>query len=592
MEMIKSKYIITQRNVPNKLRIIKNAVLLSVSFVFLFTAYNGISVLQSTMNQEELIGITSQAIIYACSCISCLSLPKYFIRKCGIKFIILICMFMYMAYIAANFYPYWITMIPSAVLVGLSGGLLWSSFSTYFNKSSYLYSLCFYDTVPKFTGETFISTFDNLNQIATISESINCSKYANLDEISEYNSGTANDLGIEQLGDNQKSKVFATKESMNCKCPLVKALSSNTESIQSDISSARCNLPKLLDVSDLPADKRLTSRQKLPSENEAYNHGDNRTENITKTNVLESITSRFFGFHGLSYQSTHIWGNLVSYYVLKPRTDIRNATSSPIFMCGAFVCNLESDSMIKNLVEPNSETRYVITGIYVVLVFTAIFIVLLFVDRLETSKESEPFSLSMLMATCRFLKTKEHFFLIPIVFYIGIEQAFYIADYTKSYISCATGAHNIGLVTVCYGCASTFSSSLSGWLVKHAGRIPVILMAAIVNFAANILLLLWHPSALHPEIFFIVAAMWGTMTGILWSQMHAFYGILFKKEEEAAFASFLLCVSLGYSLFFFFSNYVCISFKIYILLSVSSLGVLGYLKAESMYSQKKEELED
>ncbi|KFM59428.1 Protein unc-93-like protein, partial [Stegodyphus mimosarum] len=211
MEMMKSKYFITQRNVPNKLRIIKNAVLLSVSFAFLFTAYNGISVLQSTMNEEESIGTTSQAIIYACSCISSLSLPKYFIKKCGIKFTIVICMFMYIAYIAANFYPYWITMIPSAILVGLSGGLLWSSFSTYFNKSSHLYSLCFNDTERKFSGETFINTFDNLTQIDTISEGVNCSKYANLDEIREYISSATTEFGMKKLSNNQKSKIIATK---------------------------------------------------------------------------------------------------------------------------------------------------------------------------------------------------------------------------------------------------------------------------------------------------------------------------------------------------------------------------------------------
>ena len=47
-----------------KLRIWKNVIILSFGFVLLFTAFQSISNLQSTMNKDEGLGTTSLAMVY------------------------------------------------------------------------------------------------------------------------------------------------------------------------------------------------------------------------------------------------------------------------------------------------------------------------------------------------------------------------------------------------------------------------------------------------------------------------------------------------------------------------------------------------
>ncbi|KFM59430.1 UNC93-like protein, partial [Stegodyphus mimosarum] len=596
MESSKSaELMINNLKIPSKLRIIKNVSIISFGYALLFTAYNALSMLQSTMNQDEGIGIISQAVTYAAFCISSLLLPKYFITKYGCKLTILISMISYVPYIAANFYPHWITLIPSAISVGLGASLLWSSQCTYFNESSYMYSLHLTESIGQASEEISTSASNNVCHARDSVENLRFQHFANNDNSSKHTPPIK--LEMQQLNNKQKEKIFITNESNNYKCNVVNVVSNDLGSTKFSTSKFKPNLSELKRVSDFQSDSvlastnngnvfDLTNFKKKQPKRESFLSGSTVTT-PNKTKILESTTARFFGFHGLAYQSANIWGNLMSYYVLKPSTEFQNNASNTSFQCGASFCNLKSNSYPEKIMEPSNEMRYLLTGISVTLGLFGIILVLLFLDRLETNKESE-FSLFSLIATFKFVKKKESSFLIPISFYIGMEQAFYIGDYTESYIGCAWGTHHVGLVSICYGCTCAVSSTLSGWLVKHVGRMPIILTAATVNVAASIILLLWHPDSAHPEMFFVVAAMWEILTGIIWSQIRAFYGILFKKDEEAAFAGFYLWDSLGCCLAFSYSNYICTSLKIYILLVVSSLGILGYLKTEAMYSRKSE----
>ncbi|XP_035208448.1 protein unc-93 homolog A-like [Stegodyphus dumicola] len=597
MECVKSTELIDNNlKIPSKLRIIKNVSIVSFGYVLLFTAYNALSMLQSTMNQDEGIGVISQAVTYAAFCISSLLLPKYFITKYGCKLTILISMISYVPYIAANFYPHWITLIPSAISVGLGASLLWSSQCTYFNESSYMYSLHLTESTSQASEETSTNASDNVCYLRVSVENLKRQHLPKSDKSSKHTSHFPIKHEMQQVNNKQKEKIFTSNESNNYKCRVVNVVSNDLGSTKFSASKFKANLSELKGVSDFQSGSVFPSTntgnvydiakfQKQQPKCES-SHVGNIVTTPNKTKILESTTARFFGFHGLAYQSANIWGNLMSYYVLKQSTEFQNNTSNTSFLCGAAFCNLKQGSNPEKFMEPSNEMRYLLTGISVTLGLFGILLVLFFLDRLETNKEPEPFSLSTLTATFKFVKRKESSFLIPISFYIGMEQAFYIGDYTESYIGCAWGTYHVGLVTICYGCTCAVSSTLSGWLVKYVGRMTIILTAATVNVAANIILLLWHPDSTRPEMFFIVAAMWGILSGIIWSQIRAFYGILFKKDEEAAFAGFYLWDSLGYCLAFSYSNYICTSLKIYILLVVSSVGILGYLKTEVMHSRK------
>ncbi|GFX26216.1 UNC93-like protein [Trichonephila clavipes] len=301
---------------------------------------------------------------------------------------------------------------------------------------------------------------------------------------------------------------------------------------------------------------------------------------------FESITARFFGFHGLVFHSAQVWSNIVSYYIFQEETQPNITMNSDCF-CGAEFCNLQSDCLGVSSGGTNEELRYLLTGVSVIFAVIGVLLVLLFLDPLKTVKEPVKFSLKILLATLNNCRKTEQLTIIAISFYIGMIQGFYTADFTKSYIGCAWGSSNVGIVTVFYGLACAVSAPLSGFLVKYIGRIPILLLSQIINVGVNVFLLLWTPDSNHQYLFFLSAGMCGIVTGILWAQLPAFYGVLFKKDEEAAFGCYYVCNSMGWLIPFAISDYICTNVKIYILLTVSSCGILGYLVAERIYTVRK-----
>ncbi|CAL1292385.1 unnamed protein product, partial [Larinioides sclopetarius] len=291
---------------------------------------------------------------------------------------------------------------------------------------------------------------------------------------------------------------------------------------------------------------------------------------------IESTTARIFGFHGLAYLTSLMWGNLITYLILQTDIDM-NAVNNSSCVCGADFCNVASECFEQNIEQPSERIRYVLTGSLVCIAIIAVLIVVFFLDPLESEKEEVTFSMDLLLATCKLAKKKELVLLMPASFYIGMVQGFYTGDFTKSFVGCAWGTYHVGLVAVSYGAMCGISSLLSGWLVKRVGRIPIFSVVSLTNLAACAIMLAWRPTAEEPAMFFVIAGMWGVYVGAIWSQLRAFYGILFKADEEAAFAVFHVWFALGLSLSFAYANYFCTYAKIYVLIVVCTLGFIGYL---------------
>ncbi|GFX26217.1 protein unc-93 homolog A [Trichonephila clavipes] len=169
---LKNVSVVTSTTKFTKFRILKNLVVISSTFVMLFTAYDGLSMLQSTMNKEGNIGTISQAVVYAGFCTSSLLLPKYVIKKLGCKITILISSISFIPYIAANFYPTFLTMMPSAFLLGLGESLLWGAQCTYFNESALFYcTLTARDEVRKSYPQTPATSNQTSTEVLSITDS-------------------------------------------------------------------------------------------------------------------------------------------------------------------------------------------------------------------------------------------------------------------------------------------------------------------------------------------------------------------------------------------------------------------------------------
>ncbi|KAL3207044.1 hypothetical protein MRX96_010367 [Rhipicephalus microplus] len=111
--------------------IIKNVVTMSFSFLLLFTAFQSVSNLQSSINSVQGLGTFTMATIYVALVLSCMFVPPLMIRKLNLKCTLVVSMAMYVFYFIANFYPTWATLLPASIVMGLGGAPLWTAKCAY-----------------------------------------------------------------------------------------------------------------------------------------------------------------------------------------------------------------------------------------------------------------------------------------------------------------------------------------------------------------------------------------------------------------------------------------------------------------------------
>uniref|UniRef100_A0A8B9GJW1 Protein unc-93 homolog A n=1 Tax=Amazona collaria TaxID=241587 RepID=A0A8B9GJW1_9PSIT len=300
----------------------------------------------------------------------------------------------------------------------------------------------------------------------------------------------------------------------------------------------------------------------------------------------KDIINQYFGVFFLIFQSSGIWGNLISSLVFG------QASTKDVACCGAHDC-MTNTTNTTGSAEPSNSLIYILLGIYTGNGVLAVLLIVAFLDQIksnqaETEKEilETPSFWSTFLATFQHLKDKRQCLLIPLTIYSGLEQGFLSGDYTKAYVTCALGIHYVGYVMICFSAVNSFCSLLFGKISQFTGRKLLFALAAVTNTACIIALLLWKPHAKQLAVFFIFPALWGLSDAIWQTQTNGLYGILFEKHKEAAFANYRLWESLGFVISFGYSTKLQIYVKLYILLSTLVLcmvmyGAVEYLEAKS-----------
>ena len=100
-------------------RTYKNLIVISLGFLFLFTAFQALQNLQSSIHDDENLGLVSLCIIYAALVTSCMFVPPLLINKLGCKYTVMLSMSGYVLYTVAMFYPRYWTLVPASALLGM-----------------------------------------------------------------------------------------------------------------------------------------------------------------------------------------------------------------------------------------------------------------------------------------------------------------------------------------------------------------------------------------------------------------------------------------------------------------------------------------
>ncbi|KAF2352018.1 Ion channel regulatory protein UNC-93 [Trinorchestia longiramus] len=153
--------------------ILKDVCCVSFGFFLLFTSYQSMSNLQSSINKTY--GTISQSMIYAALILSSAFIPTWMMKKLGERATISVSMLGYSLYIAAQFYPTPYTLIPSAAVLGLAAAPLWSAKCTYLTLAAQQYAKLSGDVtevvVSKFFG-IFFMVFQTSQVVGNLISSI------------------------------------------------------------------------------------------------------------------------------------------------------------------------------------------------------------------------------------------------------------------------------------------------------------------------------------------------------------------------------------------------------------------------------------
>jgi hypothetical protein len=101
-----------------KRMVYKNLFIVGLAWIFLFTAFQSIANLQSSLNTVNGLGTASLSTIYVSLIVSCIFLPTFLIKKLTVKWTIFFSQLTYILFIAANVYPQYYTLLPSAIILG------------------------------------------------------------------------------------------------------------------------------------------------------------------------------------------------------------------------------------------------------------------------------------------------------------------------------------------------------------------------------------------------------------------------------------------------------------------------------------------
>ncbi|XP_036624373.1 protein unc-93 homolog A-like [Trichosurus vulpecula] len=317
-----------------------------------------------------------------------------------------------------------------------------------------------------------------------------------------------------------------------------------------------------------------------------------------KTGKLgKDVVNQYFGVFYLIFQSSGVWGNLISSLVLQQEPPKGELSKEQLMNCGANDCFTTSTSTNSSTKRPADQLIYTLLGIYTGSGILAVLLVAIFLDPIPSDSENDeeekdvPIS-TRFMATFQHLKDKRQCLLIPLTMYSGFEQGFLSGDYTKSYVTCALGIHLVGYVMICFSAATSICSLLFGKLAQYAGRKVLYVLGSLLHFACMIALLLWRPQPSQTVMFFVFAVLWGMGDAVFQTQNNAIYGDLFVKNKEAAFANYRLWESLGFVIAFGYSTLLCVKIKLYIVIGELILSMVFYGTVEVLEYTKPSDVEE
>ena len=108
----------------DKTKAYKNLLAVSISCILIYAPFYLSIGLQSTVNAEDGLGLTSNAIAFVTLAIACI-IASSIVELIGTKYTLILGYIFLLLYVILNYYPTWYTLVPASILNGISLSLTW-----------------------------------------------------------------------------------------------------------------------------------------------------------------------------------------------------------------------------------------------------------------------------------------------------------------------------------------------------------------------------------------------------------------------------------------------------------------------------------
>eukprot|EP00298_Acanthocystis_sp_HF-20_P014995 c20988_g2_i2.p1 GENE.c20988_g2_i2~~c20988_g2_i2.p1 ORF type:complete len:465 (+),score=204.58 c20988_g2_i2:44-1396(+) len=300
-------------------------------------------------------------------------------------------------------------------------------------------------------------------------------------------------------------------------------------------------------------------------------------------------------------------GEYVSYLAKKyaQNKGIEEQSAQGLFQ-GIFFCIFQCSQVIGNLIsslvissggdsKPSDTTKTTLFTIYCVCIAVGVLILIFGVksrNALEKMVDSEPSRLSNVIRnedaknavqnlgfaeTMTLMIKPKMFLLLPLFIANGLEYGFLCGDFTNSVVKNSLGANNIGYAMAFCGGMNAVSSLILGKVSDSLGRPKVCLLGFLCNSGCVIYLLVCDVASDAYAVIFILAFFWAVGDAVWNTIISAMLGACFEKDDvQAAFSNFKMWQSIGVAAAFFYSDYLDLTVKLWLVLGFLVAGIVLY----------------
>ncbi|KAJ9576175.1 hypothetical protein L9F63_006997 [Diploptera punctata] len=266
-------------------------------------------------------------------------------------------------------------------------------------------------------------------------------------------------------------------------------------------------------------------------------------------------------------------------------------------ICGSEACPFFNPPEVTNVTEDDSlfflpcKTSAMLASVFLGCSVMGVALTAAFLDRIRMFVYQDPLErptgIAALRAVRNAFRDPRLQLAAPLAVFIGLEQGFMFADFSKTYVVCTLGVPNVSLVFLSMGSLQSLAAFTLSMMLRHIRRCIVIAVGFVFHACLLLVLLLWKPSGDDPALFYVISAAWGVCNAVWETLNFTLLVTVYPDSWQAPLAHCYFFRFLGLSLAFGLHGGVCNWLKLYALATALVLAVAPYTWLEMRLESRR-----